>query len=48
MRLNGVISQHAPHPDRRLALDLLLRAAAVAGAALLILGILPEVARAVA
>ena len=48
MRLNTVISQHAPHPDRRLALDLLLRAVAVAGAALLILGILPEVTRAVA
>lgn len=43
-----VISQHAPHPDRRIALDLLLRAAAVAGVALLIQGLLPAITRAVA
>jgi hypothetical protein len=43
-----VISQPTPNHDRPLALDLLLRAAAVAGVALLIMGLLPEIARAVA
>ena len=41
-----VIVQQAPHPDHRLARELLLRAAAIAMAVLLILGLLPEIARA--
>ena len=41
-----VIVQQAPHLDRRVARELLLRAAAIGVAVLLILGLLPEIARA--
>jgi hypothetical protein len=43
-----VILQHAPHPDRRVALELLLRSAAIGLAMLLILGLLPAIAEAAA
>lgn len=41
-----VIVQQAPNPDRRLARELVLRSAAIGVAVLLILGLLPEIARA--
>lgn len=43
-----VIAQPAPHPDRRIALELLLRAVAIAFATLLILGLLPAIIEAAA
>ncbi|MEW6226245.1 MAG: hypothetical protein AB1627_16615 [Chloroflexota bacterium] len=43
-----VIVLHAPHPDRRLALELLLRAVAIGVVVLLILGLLPAIAQAAA
>jgi hypothetical protein len=46
-RLIPVIAHPTGHPGRRLALELLARAAAVALAATVILGLLPEMARAV-
>jgi hypothetical protein len=42
-----VIANPIAHPGRRLALELLVRAAAIALAAVVILGILPEVVGAV-
>lgn len=45
MRLNHVIAKRMLHPDRRLALDLLLRGVAAALAAGLILGLLPAIAQ---
>jgi hypothetical protein len=45
-RLNAVIADPTLHTGRRLALELLVRAAAIALAAIGILGILPAVARA--
>jgi hypothetical protein len=46
-RLKAVIAQPSPHPGRRLALELLVRAAAIALAAVVILGLLPTLAEAV-
>lgn len=46
MRLMRVISRLALHPDRRVALELLLRAAAVALAATVILAGLPAIVEA--
>lgn len=43
----GVIALPTPHPVRRLALELLVRAAAIALAAVVILGLLPAIAEAV-
>ena len=43
----AVIAQPSPHPGRRLALELLVRAAAIALAAVVILGLLPAIAEAV-
>jgi hypothetical protein len=43
-----VIVLHAPHPDRRLALELLLRTAAIGVVVVLILGLLPAIAQAAA
>lgn len=43
----SVIAPLAFHPGRRLALELLLRAAAIALAAVVILGLLPTLAEAV-
>jgi hypothetical protein len=43
----AVIAQPSPHPGRRLALELLVRAAAIALAAVVILGLLPTLAEAV-
>jgi hypothetical protein len=42
-----VIAHPSPHLDRRLALELLARAVAIALAAVVILGILPAIADAV-
>ena len=42
-----VIADPTRHPGRRLALELLARAAAIAAAATVILGLLPAIARAV-
>jgi hypothetical protein len=47
-RLKAVIAQRLLHPDRRLLLELLLRGAAAALAAILILGLLPAITEAVA
>jgi hypothetical protein len=47
-RLKAVIAQRLLHPDRRLLLELLLRAAAAALAAILILGLLPAITEAAA
>ena len=44
MRLKHVIVQQPPRPDRRVALELILRATAIAVAVLLILGLLPAIA----
>jgi hypothetical protein len=44
MRLNGVIANLIHRPDRHVALDLLLRLAAVAMATIAILGLLPAIA----
>ena len=46
-RLMAVIAQPSPHPGRRLALELLVRAAAIALAAVVILGLPPTLAEAV-
>ena len=46
-RLMWVIALPTPHPVRRLALELLMRAAAIALAAVVILGLLPAIAEAV-
>ena len=46
-RLMPVIADPTRHPGRHLALELLLRAAAIAAAATVILGLLPAIARAV-
>jgi hypothetical protein len=43
-RLKRVIAHQTPHLDRRLALELLVRAAAIAAAAVVILGIFPAIA----
>jgi hypothetical protein len=48
MRLRDVIAKRMLHPDRRLALDLLLRGAAAALSAGLILGLLPAITQAAA
>jgi flagellar biosynthesis protein FliQ len=48
MRLKDVIAKRMLHPDRRLALDLLLRVAAAALSAGLILGLLPAITQAAA
>lgn len=48
MRLKAVIAKRMLHPDRRLALDLLLRCAAAALSAGLILGLLPAITQAAA
>lgn len=48
MRLMHVIAQPAPRTRRRLILDLLLRAAAIAVVTVLILGLLPAIAGAAA
>ena len=45
-RLMPVIAPLTFHPGRRLALELLLRAAAIALAAIVILGLLPAIAEA--
>jgi hypothetical protein len=47
-RLNGVIANLIHRPDRHVALDLLLRLAAVVLAAIAILGLLPAIAQAAA
>ena len=44
MRLNGVIANLIHRPDRHVALDLLLRLAAVALVTIAILGLLPAIA----
>jgi hypothetical protein len=44
VRLNGVIANLIHRPDRHVALDLLLRLAAVALATIAILGLLPAIA----
>ena len=46
-RLMPVIADPTRHPGRRLALELLVRAAAIAAATTVILGLLPAIARAV-
>ena len=48
MRLMRVIAKRMLHPDRRLALELLLRGVAAALAAVLILGLLPAITEAAA
>ena len=48
MRLKRVIVKRMLHPDRRLALEFLLRAVAAALAAVLILGLLPAITEAAA
>ena len=47
-RLKRVIANRLLHPDRRLLLELLLRGAAAAFSALVILGLLPAIAEAAA
>ena len=46
VRLMPVITDPAPRPGRRVALDLVLRALAIAFVTLLILGLLPAIAEA--
>ncbi len=48
MRLKRVIVKRMLHPDRRLALEFLLRGVAAALAAVLILGLLPAITEAAA
>ncbi len=48
MRLRRVIVKRILHPDRRVALEILLRGAAAALAAVLILGLLPAITAAAA
>jgi hypothetical protein len=48
MRLKHVIVKRMLHPDRRLALEFLLRGVAAAFAAVLILGLLPAITEAAA
>ena len=48
MRLRHVIATRLLHPDRRLLLELLLRGLAAALSALVIMGLLPAIAEAVA
>ena len=48
MRLKAVIAKRLLHADRRLLLELLLRGAAAALAAVVILGLLPAITEAAA